>query len=54
MSTQTGNLRRALRVAARLVTFAAADDPRNDTERVTDATTKVIAKARAKATDTQG
>ena len=40
--------------AARLVTFAAADDPRNDTERMTDATTKVIAKARAKATDTQG
>ena len=40
--------------ATRLVTFAAADDPRNDTERMTDATTKVIAKARAKATDTQG
>ena len=53
--------------ATRLVTFAAADDPRNDTERLTDATAKVIAKAmrfavpsppvakaRAKATDTQG
>lgn len=34
--------------AERLVTFAAADDPRNDTERLTDATAKVIAKAREK------
>ena len=40
--------------ATRLVTFAAADDPRDDAQRMADATTKVIAKARAKATDTQG
>lgn len=40
--------------AARLVTFAAADDPRDDAQRMADATAKVIAKARTKATDTQG
>lgn len=44
--------------ASRLVTFAAADDPRDDAQRMADATAKVIAKAiataRAKATDTQG
>ena len=40
--------------ASRLVTFAAADDPRDDAQRMTDATAKVIAKARTKATDTQG
>ena len=40
--------------AARLVTFAAADDPRDDAQRMADATAKVMAKARTKATDTQG
>lgn len=40
--------------AARLVTFAAADDPRSDEQRMADATAKVLAKARAKATDAQG
>ena len=40
--------------AARLVTFAAADDPRDDAQRMADATAKVIAKARTKATDAQG
>lgn len=40
--------------AARLCAFAAADDPRTDEQRMADATTKVIAKARTKATDTQG
>ena len=34
--------------ATRLVTFAAADDPRDDTERMADATAKVIAKATEK------
>ena len=36
--------------AARLVTFAAANDPRDDAQRMTDATAKVIAKAKAKVT----
>lgn len=40
--------------AARLVTFAAADDPRDDAQRMADATAKVIAKARTKVTDAQG
>lgn len=40
--------------ASRLVTFAAADDPRDDAQRMADATAKVRAKANAKATDTQG
>lgn len=40
--------------ASRMVTFATADDPRSDEQRMTDATAKVIAKARTKATDTQG
>lgn len=40
--------------AARLVTFATADDPRSDEQRMADATAKVIAKARTKAADTQG
>jgi hypothetical protein len=40
--------------ATRLVTFAAADDPRDDAQRMADATAKVIAKARTKATDAQG
>lgn len=39
--------------AARLVTFAAADDPRSDAERMTDATARVVAKARSKAPDAQ-
>jgi hypothetical protein len=34
--------------AARLVTFAAADDPRDDAQRMADATAKVIAKATEK------
>lgn len=40
--------------AVRLVTFAAADDPRDDAQRMADATAKVIAKARSKAPDAQG
>ena len=40
--------------ASRLVTFAAADDPRDDAQRMADATAKVIAKARSKAPDAQG
>lgn len=40
--------------AARLVTFAAANDPRDDAQRMEDELKKVIAKARTKATDAQG
>lgn len=40
--------------AARLVMFADVNDPRDDAQRMTDATAKVIAKARTKATDAQG